>query len=373
MAEIDKPVFVDVDPLAIQNEMKVWFEDQLQKKLEPAQIEQLLINGWAYRESIIRNQINSSAVQNILRFATGIMLDLLGELFGVTRIPAVAATAQMTLSFGGNTIQTVIEEGTRIASTDQRVVFRTTEPVTIPANTSNVSVTAICDTEGVDGNGYVAGEISVIQDPAPYLVSATNSVTTIGGAPEESDDQLRERIKLAPSRFSTAGSTDAYRFWALTAHPSIVDVGVPEIPLVPGTVNIYPLIDSGDVTPTEILDAVQDVCSARTIRPLTDTVNVQSPTRMEYALDIQLTLFTGAIQSEVEAKVDENAAAFTLEKRRKLGRDIIREQLIAALMDTLKDSVYKITLVSFSDIVVPDNSFAFCTGIAVTTTGLNNG
>lgn len=373
MALTEKPTFVDVDPNTIAQEMKAYYEGLLNKKIEPAQIEQLLINGFAYRESILRNQINSAAVQNLVAFASYPVLDYIGELVGAVRIPAVPAACQISLTFAGNTVPIVIPEGTRIASTDARVFFRTTEAVTIPANVSSKTVTAICETEGVDGNGYAPAEISVIQDPQPYLVAAVNTDTTTGGAPEETDAQLRERIKLAPYQFSNAGSVGGYKFWAFTAHPSIIDVGVPKIPVNPGEVRVYPLINTGDVTPTEIIDAVADILNVDKIRPTTDTVVVASPTRITYALNIQLTLFTGAVQVDTVEKVTENANVFVYEKRSKLGRDIIREQLIAALMDGVKESVYKITLVGFNDIIVADNAFAFCTGITITVTAVNNG
>lgn len=373
MALTDKPVFVDTDPIAIAQEMKTQLEGLLNKKIEPAQIEQLLVNGFAYRESLVREAINSAAVQNLVRFSSFPVLDYLGEIVGVTRIPAVAAACQISMSFVGKTIPVVIPEGMRIASTDQRVVFRIIEAVTVDALVSSKVVTAICETEGVDGNGYPAGSISIIQDPQPFLVSAVNVGTTLGGAPEETDPQLRERIKLAPYQFSNAGSVGGYRFWAFTAHPSIVDVGVPKVPAVPGEVNVYILIDSGEETPAEILEAVEDVITADKIRPTTDTPIVATATRIEYALNIELILFEGAVQVDAVAKIEENAEVFVYEKRRKLGRDIIREQLIAALMDGLKDVVYKINTPGFSDIEVSPSSFAFCTGINIVVTGVNNG
>lgn len=369
----EKPVFVETDPNAIAQEMKVYFEGLLNKKIEPAQIEQLLINGWAYRESIIRNQINSAAVQNLVRFASAPVLDYLAELVGVTRIAAVPAACTISMSFVGNTVSQVIPEGTRIASTDGKVFFRTIEAITVGALVSSASVTAVCETEGVAGNGYAAGDISIIQDPQAYLVSAVNTDTTTGGAPEETDEQLRERIRLAPYQFSTAGSVGAYKFWALTAHPSIIDVGVPKIPTVPGTVNVYPLIDSGAITPPEILEAVEDILTAEKIRPTTDTVVVSSPTRLDYSLTIQLILFTDAPQAETVQVVTDNANEFVFEKRRKLGRDITETQLKNSLMQGVESAVYKINLPGFSDIIVGDNEFPFCTSINVTVTSTTNG
>jgi hypothetical protein len=52
------------------------------------------------------------------------------------------------------------------------------------------------------------------------------SMTTANGTDDETDEELRERIRLAPSQFSVAGPTGAYKFFAKSAHPSIVDVSV---------------------------------------------------------------------------------------------------------------------------------------------------
>lgn len=55
----------------------------------------------------------------------------------------------------------------------------------------------------------------------------------------ESDAQLRERIKLAPSQYSSAGSRSSYKFYAKSANAMITDVSVSSP--VPGSVLIVPL------------------------------------------------------------------------------------------------------------------------------------
>jgi phage-related baseplate assembly protein len=368
-----KPQFVDVDPNTILNEMVEFYESETEKKLQPAQVEKLLLNAFAYRESLVRNAINNAAVQNLVAFATAPVLDYLAEIVGVIRISPIAAGCILELTFVGNSTSIVIPEGTRIAAKDQKVFFRTVESITVPALTASVQVNAVCETEGVDGNGYAIGEITIIQDPQPYLVAANNIDITAGGAPEESDDQLRERIKLAPSSFSTAGSVAAYKFFALGAHPSVIDVSVPDPPVVAGTVQVFPLVDSGDVTPVEIIDAVEAALSSEKVRPLTDTVVVTSPTKIPYTLTVHLTLFTSAIQADVETTVTSNLNVFITEKRKKLGRDIIDSQLKSAIMETLKDQIYDVDIPGFSDIIVSDQSFGFCTSFTVTTIATTNG
>lgn len=373
MALTDKPVFVDVDPNNIVNEMVAFYEAQTGKKLQPAQIERLIINGFAYRESVIRNAINDSAVQNLLSFASAPLLDYLAELVGVQRLPSQPATCTITLTFTGNTTDIVIPEGTRIAAQDNKVFFRTVEAVSVPALTANITVKAACDTEGVDGNDYAIGEINSIMDPQPYLTTATNSDITVGGSAEESDERLRARIKLAPSQFSNAGSVNGYKFFALSASPLIIDVSVPDPPETPGEVKIYPLMEDGSVTPIEILDAVDAACSPDNVRPLTDTVVPLAPTRLDYSLTVNLTLFDDAIQPDVTEKVEENIAVFIKEKRQKLGRDIIGAQLIAKICEGLADDIYNVALAGFADIIVNDHSFAFCTGVTVNVIGTNPG
>jgi phage-related baseplate assembly protein len=376
MALTERPVFVPVNPQGIVDEMVAYYESAetgLGKKIEPASIERLLINGFAYRESLLRNAINDTGVMNLLRFAPAPMLDYLGELVGVSRIPAVPSGCTLLLTFAGNTTPIVVPEGTRIGAQDQKVFFRTIEAVSVPANTVNVSVKAECDTAGLVGNGYNQGEINLIMDPVAYLAEATNSDVTAGGAEEEADERLRERIKLAPSAFSTAGSINAYKFWALTANPLIVDVSVPRVPVVPGEVRIYPLMESGDVTPSEVIDQVKAAVEPDNVRPLTDTPVVTSPTRIDYTLQVNVTLFEDSIQQDVTDKANENLQTFVDEKRRKLGRDIIGTQIIAALSKDLEADLYKVELVGFSDIVVNENSFAFCTAFNISVVGINPG
>lgn len=369
---LTKPEFLDVNPLTIADEMVLSYQEKTGKILQPADIERLLINGFAYRESVIRNQINYAAIQNLVDFASAPILDYLAKLVGVTRIPPVAALCKITLTFVGNVLPIVIPAGTRIASQDNLLVFSIVEAVNVAALDASVEVDAVCLTDGVDGNGYAIGTINIIQDPQPYLTEAENSTITAGGAVEETDDQLRERIKLAPAQFSTAGSKESYKFHALGAHPSIVDVGIPAV-TIPGTVNLYPLIDSGDPTPTEILDLVIAACSDEKVRPLTDTVVVESPTRINYTLTIQLTLFTSAVQADVLAKVEDQVTTFITDKRKKLGRDIISTQLVAAIMKDLEDQIYKVVLSGFADIIVSPQEFAFCTVVNTTVVGTNNG
>ena len=60
----------------------------------------------------------------------------------------------------------------------------------------------------------------------------------------ESDDELRRRAQLAPSKFSTAGPEDAYVFHALTASADALDASA--ISPTPGQVIVTVLSRDGD-------------------------------------------------------------------------------------------------------------------------------
>lgn len=75
------------DASAIRAEIAAAYEAATGKTLYPAQVESLLVDLIAYRETLIRAAINDAARQNLVRFARAPMLDYLGELVGVARLP----------------------------------------------------------------------------------------------------------------------------------------------------------------------------------------------------------------------------------------------------------------------------------------------
>ena len=132
------PVFVNdadgLDPNLILADMVAEFEAAAGRTLYPAQVERLLINLYAYRESLVRNAIQYAAEQNLLAFATFPMLDYLGQLLSVTRLasqPAVT-TLQFTLA-GALTVPFTIAAGTLAGTNDGQFAFATSTTITIAA------------------------------------------------------------------------------------------------------------------------------------------------------------------------------------------------------------------------------------------------
>jgi phage-related baseplate assembly protein len=363
------PNFIERDATTIINEMIADYELRTGRTLEPAQVETLLINAFAYRELLLRNQIQDASLQNLVDYARFPMLDNLGVLVGVVRLPAALAQTTLLLTLVSGHGDVVIPAGLRVNSTDGRAVFELVEDTTVLTSDDTVSATFIAQTAGKLSNDYAIGTVSVILDPQPYLATASNTSITSGGSDEETDEQLRDRIKLAPSAFSNAGSYKAYEFWTKSTSPLIIDVAVTNP--IPGTVEIFPLMANLATTPIEILEAVETVLNSDRIRPLTDTVVATSPTAVDTAITVGLILYDGAVQGDILPVVITNLEAFRDGRRKLLGQDIVIDQIKALCMI---DGVYKANVtVPATDLVISETQFANITSINVTVTGTNIG
>lgn len=184
----------------------------------------------------------------------------------------------------------------------------------------------------------------------------------------ESDDELRQRIVLAPEAFSVAGPELAYVYHARSAHPDVLDASATSP--VPGQVVVTILSRLGDGTPTsDILSAVEDAVNADSVRPLTDNVIVQAVTVLPFQIDAQIYTFEGPDSGVVMATAEANLTAY-LAASRLIGRDITFSALNAALNT---EGVQRVEFTTpTATIAIDDVSVANCTAINVTFGGYAN-
>ena len=182
----------------------------------------------------------------------------------------------------------------------------------------------------------------------------------------ESDADFRRRMVLAPEGYSVAGPEGAYIFHALTADADVLDVAV-ESPS-PGTVLVSILSRTGDGTASsELIAAVDAYLSDDTRRPLTDYVQVQSATIINYTIDAQVTTYTGPDAAVVIAAGTERLNTYIAESHR-MGRDITLSGIHSALH---VPGVQNVVLVQpAADIVVANSEAAYCTAVTVTHLGV---
>ena len=370
---LPEPVFVKSDYEKTLKELTSLWEQATGKTLQPAQLERLILNVIAYRENVLRLAINEAAKQNLLAFAKGEKLDHLGALLGVKRLPAQPALTTLRFEFQEPLpVRILIPKGTRVRSSDGKVIFQTKEDVNAEIGSEYVDVLAECTQTGTIGNGYEVGTINELINPLPYVSEVYNVTITTGGADVEDDDHFRSRIQIAPESFSNAGSKGAYVYWTKTAHQNIVDVAVesPE----PGVVNVYPLLKGGVIPSKEVISLVEETLNADKVRPLTDKVQVLPPETINFNINVDLYIYKShtPLVKTIKTEAENRLKLFAEKLKNKLGMDIVPEQIVDLLQSI--PGVYRAVVKSPSECqVLPPNKVAIANLITVNIVGAVDG
>lgn len=284
--------FVEADSAAIYTTVISNLMDYCNEALYPGDERRIFAEGLVKVLVNLYNEFNDKMKQRTLRYARGYVLDAIGERLGVERLSPASASAMFRFTASAalpNNI--IIPAGSRI-TTDGSIYFATQEAAVLSAGETYVDVEAVCTEGGSAYNGYTAGQIATLVDLIPYISGAKNTTVSSGGDDGEpyttdGDNRLRERIRLAPSRLSTAGPENGYRYFALSADPGIVDVAIDCPEDEPNTVNIYPLMEGGALPDDDTLQKVLDACSAAKVRPMTDLVQAFQPEVVEFTVQIK--------------------------------------------------------------------------------------
>ena len=352
--QLPEPNFIERDADKITQEWITLYEEKTGKKLQPAQIERILIDVGVYRENLLRIKIQEAAKSNLLNYAPLDILLHLGELVGVERL--LAEPSQTTIKFAVETpfnYDIVIPEGTGVETFDGKYTFATTEDCVIVSGATDTTVLAKCTITGSESNGYEANKVITLTTPIDEIAEVTNIDSTYGGGDDEDVESLRERIRLAPESFSNAGSKGAYRFHTFSAHSSIKDVAV--ISPSAGVVEIYPLTNTGNPD-TGLIQIISDYLNQNHIRPLTDLVQVKPPQRVEFTINAVLYLYLDADMDAVQTMVQEKLQEYKDELASKLGKDIVPSQIITILNSIY--GVYKVELETPTYQIVSANQWA---------------
>ena len=279
--------------------------------------------------------IDVSGKMDLLKYAYSGFLDNLGALRGVERKNATPATVKVrfTLSAVQPSVVT-IPEGTRV-SDGHVIYFETDETREIAIGEMYVDVPCTCQTDGEEGNGFIAGQIATLVDPIAYVDSAVNTETSAGGADIESDEDFTDRIYLAPSGYSVAGPKDAYKYHTKSFKDAAigdVEVTSPE----PCEVEVRFLISDGSMPSETLCKKVLEHLNDDNIRPLTDRLSVLAPTGQEF--DIRFTYYINksdidkavSIQTAVAAAIQEYISWQTHTIGRDINPSVLTKMVVAA-------------------------------------------
>ena len=317
-------IFVDADPQALVEKLTAKYESIMNRTVHPSSPEKLFIQWVAATMVLLAEQINFAGNQNIPSKAVGEGLDNLAQIFFVRERPQAkpaTVTLQFTISEEQETA-VLVPAGTRVTTTDQKIVFVTDEDVYVQAGETTAQVTATCETAGTEGNGYEVGQLNTCVDLFAYYTSVTNITMSDGGSNTATDDEFYDLLLMGQDAYTSAGARGAYEYYAKLVSTEIRDIVVnsPE----PCVVHIYAVMDDGSLASSEIKAAILAACNDEDIRPLTDNVSVEDAEEVEY--DITLTYYLSRDSTESAASIEESIEAavdsFIAWQNAKIGRDI---------------------------------------------------
>jgi phage-related baseplate assembly protein len=339
LAHVPDVEFAVKDPALIKAEAIADYEaayralTNIAKTLAPADPIRMLILTVCQLIVQLRVLIDQGCKMNLLKYSVGDFLTELAALYGprADRVPAHAAGTTLEFTLTATMGVDVMIPVKAQAATINELVFETTNAILIPAGEQSGSSQAYCLTIGRVGNGYVPGQVSALVNwNQPFGVNVRNIIETAGGADDEADDRYRYRTWLTPESFSTCGPEDAYRYWALRAHPDIIQCVVYSAPFIAGEAHLYPLMRGGQIPPPEVLAAVLAACNPRRMRPVADFVSVFTPQEVLYpiGLDWWALRENEIVIAEITEKVNQAVEDWILWERGAIGADIIPDELV---------------------------------------------
>ena len=178
----------------------------------------------------------------------------------------------------------------------------------------------------------------------------------------EPDDSLRERIQMAMEGLSTAGPRNSYIFHARSADGRVADATAISPAPAEVVVTVQSALADGSAD-AGLLAIVDAYLSDDDRRPVADRLTVQSAEVLPYTVEAVLYLnSTGPEAEPIRANAEARLAAL-VNTRRRLGMEVNRSALDAALHI---EGVRRVELVDWADIVATLEQAPYCTGYSVT-------
>ncbi|HCD9834330.1 TPA: baseplate J/gp47 family protein [Pseudomonas aeruginosa] len=178
----------------------------------------------------------------------------------------------------------------------------------------------------------------------------------------EEDDSLRERIQMAMEGLSVAGPRNAYIFHARSADGRVADAtAVSPSPAVV-VVTVQSALGNGTADPA-LLEVVDAYLSDEDRRPVADRLTVQSAAVLTYSVQAELHLHAVGPEAEPIRAAAEARLLALVNQRRRLGVEVNRSALDAALH---VEGVRRVDLPGWVDIVPTLAQAPYCTSVSVT-------
>ncbi|MDA8256736.1 MAG: baseplate J/gp47 family protein [Betaproteobacteria bacterium] len=243
--------------------------------------------------------------------------------YGITRLPAVAATGAVTFSRFTATLQAVVPVGATVQTADGSQNYTVNLDTTNPAysaslggyvltpGTASVTVNVTAVTAGSAGNA-APGFINTITTAIVGVDTVTNALQFTAGVDTETDSALRVRFVNYIASLSKA--TKAAISYAITSIQTGVNFVLTENLTYAGAAQLdyfYVVVDDGSGSPPgSFITAVSNAIDA--VRPVTSTFGVYAP--VVVTANVAMTITTGsgyvhatvatAVQAALQAYID---------------------------------------------------------------------
>ena len=220
--------------------------------------------------------------------------------------------------------------------------------------------------EGADLDHLALTEYGLVR---LLVTPADNTVIPPIEAVYESDERLKERCILSFDGMNTAGSSNAYRYFTLSADGRVDGIKVKSDEETPCFLDIViTQVDSenGEAS-QELIDIVQTALDPDTVRPVCDRPTVRSSIATNY--QIEASLYVG---KNAEDALLLEAANIRLDKyiknAQKNGESIYRSAIYAALH---VDGIERVEIISpTADLVMDSYHHPYCTAKNITVGGV---
>ena len=256
-----------------------------------------------------------------LATSTGADVDSFVNDYGMYRLPAVAATGNVTFArFTASSAATVLVgatvitgDGTQpftvVANTANSYWNATSGSYVIPANTTSAVLPVAAVNAGTQGN-VLAGAISLLGTAISGVDTVTNATATTGGVNAEADAAVVARFPLfianlarATQAAVAAAIASVQQGLTYSIAPNAATNGAYD----PG--NFVVTIDDGSGAPSGTLQAAV-YAAVDAVRPIGSTFAVQPPTVVNAAIVLTLTVATGITKANVIGTVAAAISAY---------------------------------------------------------------
>jgi len=203
-----------------------------------------------------------------------------------------------------------------------KLLLASDEDITIPAGLILNSDDDLYKAHAVDdvtifaGNLVAIAKVELEQYVVQSEIETENLITELtyaleikqldifsNGAISEDDDRYRLRIIASNARYSTAGSIEAYKYFAFSADSRIDDISIPDDN---EALNVDIYLASFETVDETMINKVYEACSARYTRPLNDNLSVKPAEIISLDLSADIEVFDLLKQSELDAEIKAN-------------------------------------------------------------------